>query len=93
MVGGFPENFVFTTEIAQPFMKRVEEESGGALTVSLQGPDAVPTFEQFEPVQAGAALTQVPKSLATHGQSLQLFFWKMHNVRAARARGAGTASP
>lgn len=53
MVGGFPENFVFTTEIAQPFMKRVEEESGGALTVSLQGPDAVPTFEQFEPVQAG----------------------------------------
>ncbi|MEQ8603096.1 MAG: TRAP transporter substrate-binding protein DctP [Marivibrio sp.] len=53
MIGGFPENFVFTTEIAHPFMKRVEEESGGALTVSLQGPDAVPTFEQFEPVQAG----------------------------------------
>ncbi|MEM8853939.1 MAG: TRAP transporter substrate-binding protein DctP [Pseudomonadota bacterium] len=53
MVGGFPENFVFTREIAKPFMDLVAEESGGALTVALTGPDAVPTFEQFEPVQAG----------------------------------------
>jgi len=53
MIGGFPSNFVFTTEIAEPFMALVEEESGGGLSVSMTGPDAVPTFEQFEPVQAG----------------------------------------
>lgn len=53
MVGGFPEGFVFTKEIAKPFMALVAEESGGAVSVSFTGPDAVPTFEQFEPVQAG----------------------------------------
>ena len=53
MIGGFPEGFVFTTEIAQPFMELVAEESGGDVTVAFTGPDAVPTFEQFEPVQAG----------------------------------------
>jgi len=54
MIGGFPEGFVFTTEIAEPFMQILAEESGGDLTVAFTGPDAVPTFEQFEPVQAGA---------------------------------------
>ncbi|WP_299869507.1 TRAP transporter substrate-binding protein DctP [uncultured Hoeflea sp.] len=34
-------------------MDLVAEESGGAVSVSFTGPDAVPTFEQFEPVQAG----------------------------------------
>lgn len=53
MIGGFPEGFVFTTEMAKPFMALVEEESGGDVTVSFTGPDAVPTFEQFEPVQSG----------------------------------------
>jgi TRAP-type C4-dicarboxylate transport system substrate-binding protein len=53
MIGAFPENFVFTTQIAAPFMALVEEESGGALTIDFTGPDAVPTLEQFEPVQAG----------------------------------------
>ena len=53
MIGGFPEGFVFTTEIAKPFMDILAEESGGDLTISFTGPDAVPTFEQFEPVQAG----------------------------------------
>ena len=53
MVGGFPENFVFTTEIAKPFIDLVEAESSGAIKISFNGPDAVPTFEQFEPVQAG----------------------------------------
>lgn len=53
MVSGFPENFIFTEEIAKTYMANVEKASGGALTIELAGPDAVPTFEQFEPVQAG----------------------------------------
>lgn len=53
MINGFPDGFVFTREIAQPFMALVAEESGGAITVTMSGPDVVPTFEQFEPVQSG----------------------------------------
>ncbi|WP_375552406.1 TRAP transporter substrate-binding protein DctP [Rhodophyticola porphyridii] len=52
-VGAFPENFVFTREVAQPFAALVAEESGGSLTISFTGPDAVPPLEQFEPTQAG----------------------------------------
>ncbi|MEM1046386.1 MAG: TRAP transporter substrate-binding protein DctP [Pseudomonadota bacterium] len=53
MLGAFPEGFVFTKELAQPFVDLVEEESGGAVSISMMGPDTVPTFEQFEPVQSG----------------------------------------
>ncbi|MEM8589188.1 MAG: TRAP transporter substrate-binding protein DctP [Pseudomonadota bacterium] len=52
-VGAFPENFIFTREIAAPFAELVAEESGGELTVAFTGPDAVPPLEQFEPTQAG----------------------------------------
>ncbi len=52
-IGAFPENFVFTREIAMPFTELVAEESGGSLAVSFTGPDAVPPLEQFEPTQAG----------------------------------------
>jgi len=53
MVGAFPEGFVFTEQIVKPFLALVEEESGGAVTFALTGPDAVPPLEQLEPVQAG----------------------------------------
>ncbi|MEX1034613.1 MAG: TRAP transporter substrate-binding protein DctP [Sneathiella sp.] len=53
MIGGFPDNFIWTTEIAKPFMALVQDKSNGEITVSLQGPDVIPTFEQLEPVQAG----------------------------------------
>lgn len=53
MIAGFPENFVFTREIAQPFMDAVAEATDGEVTVSLTGPDAVQPLEQLEPVQAG----------------------------------------
>lgn len=52
-VGAFPESFVFTREIAMPFVELVSEESGGTLNVAFTGPDAVPPLEQFEPTQAG----------------------------------------
>ena len=53
MIGAFPEGFVFTEEIAVPFMDAVSEATGGEVTVALTGPDAVPPLEQMEPVQAG----------------------------------------
>ena len=53
MIGSFPEGFVFTREIAQPFMDTVSEATGGDVTIAFTGPDAVPPLEQFEPVQAG----------------------------------------
>ncbi|MEM9013086.1 MAG: TRAP transporter substrate-binding protein DctP [Pseudomonadota bacterium] len=53
MIGAFPEGFVFTEEIVRPFMALVEEETDGAVTFALDGPDAVPPLEQFEPAQAG----------------------------------------
>ena len=53
MVSGFPLNFIFTEEIAKTFITNVEAASEGNISIDLSGPDAVPTFEQFEPVQAG----------------------------------------
>ncbi|MEO1191727.1 MAG: TRAP transporter substrate-binding protein DctP [Pseudomonadota bacterium] len=53
MVSGFPENFVFTREIALPFIEKVQAATGGEVAITLQGPDVVPGFEQYEPVQAG----------------------------------------
>ncbi|WP_349370405.1 TRAP transporter substrate-binding protein DctP [Salinarimonas sp.] len=52
-VNAFPESFVFSREIAQPFAEMVAEESNGALAITFTGPDAVPPLEQFEPTQAG----------------------------------------
>lgn len=53
LISGFPEGFVYTTEITKPFMELVKQETGGSVTMSFTGPDAVPAFEQFEPVQSG----------------------------------------
>ena len=52
-INAFPESFVFSREIAQPFAELVAEESDGAVNISFTGPDAVPPLEQFEPTQAG----------------------------------------
>lgn len=53
MIAAFPENFVYSREVALPFASLIAEESDGRLTVSFNGPDAVPPLEQFEPVQSG----------------------------------------
>lgn len=53
MLTGFPENTVFAREVVVPFMSGVEKATGGEITFNLAGPDAVPVFEQLEPVQAG----------------------------------------
>lgn len=53
MLSGFPLNFTYTEEIAKPFIARVKTATAGRVSITLSGPDAVPTFEQFQPVQAG----------------------------------------
>jgi TRAP-type C4-dicarboxylate transport system substrate-binding protein len=47
---------------AQIFQKHVKEVSDGKLTVTINGPEAVPPFEQLQPVSAG-----VFDILYTHG--------------------------
>ena len=37
-----------------PFIKGVKDATGGSLNILFNGPDVVPPFEQFQPVQAGA---------------------------------------
>ena len=44
------------------FQKHVKEVSGGKLTIAISGPEAVPPFEQIQPVSAG-----VFDILYTHG--------------------------
>lgn len=53
-LSGFDSNFVFTREIARPFMENVTKATGGALTFKFNGPETVPVFEQFQPASAGA---------------------------------------
>lgn len=53
-LSGFDSNFVFTREIAKPFMENVTKATGGALTFKFNGPETVPVFEQFQPTAAGA---------------------------------------
>lgn len=45
----FPMNAHFVT----PFMERVAARSEGAVEISMDGPEVVDPFSQFEPVQAG----------------------------------------
>lgn len=53
MLSAYHENFIFSKGIATPFMDNLKEISGGKMTVRFNGPDVIPTFEQFQPVQAG----------------------------------------
>lgn len=53
MVGAFPEGYIYTEEMARPFMELLAEETANDLTVEYFGPDAVSSLEQVEPVQSG----------------------------------------
>ena len=54
MLAGYPSNFAWYREIGPSFIEMVEEMSEGSIQINVQGPDVVPTFEQLQPVQAGA---------------------------------------
>jgi TRAP-type transport system periplasmic protein len=53
-LSGFDANFVFTREIAKPFMENVTKATAGALTFKFNGPETIPVFEQLQPTSAGA---------------------------------------
>lgn len=53
MLGAFPSNFILTREVAGPFIETIKTASDGKTTIKFFGPDAVPTFQQFEPTRAG----------------------------------------
>lgn len=53
MLSGFAPTFAWYREIGPRFIELLKEESKGSITIRFNGPDTVPTFEQFQPVQAG----------------------------------------
>lgn len=53
MLSGYAPTFAWYREIGPRFIELVKEESKGDLDIRYNGPDTVPTFEQFQPVQSG----------------------------------------
>lgn len=53
LLSAFQPNFIFNVGITDIFKEHLVEMSGGKFQVQQFGPDVVPTFEQFQPVQAG----------------------------------------
>ena len=62
MLTSYGMNTAFTDNVAVRFNDMVKDASGGATTITLQGPDVVPPLEQLQPVAAG-----VFDMLYTHG--------------------------
>ncbi len=54
MLGGWAENNVNAYWPGAQFKKNLESASGGKGSVKISGPEAVPPFEQLQPVSAGA---------------------------------------
>lgn len=52
-LSAFAPNFIFNTGCTNNMIKNLEELSGGQFKVRQFGPDVIPTFEQFQPVQSG----------------------------------------
>lgn len=53
LLASWPENQVYTANVVTPLIEKIEELSGGEITINVAGPDVVPAFEQLEPVQSG----------------------------------------
>lgn len=53
LLSAYQPNFIFNVGITDNFKKNLVEISGGKLKIQQFGPDVVPTFEQFQPTQAG----------------------------------------
>jgi len=54
LLGGWAENNVNAYWPGAQFKKNLDAASGGKLTIRISGPEAVPPFEQLQPVSAGA---------------------------------------
>ncbi len=53
LLAAYQPNFIFNVGITDVFKKNLAEISGGKIQIQQFGPDVVPTFEQFQPTQAG----------------------------------------
>jgi len=53
LLSAYQPNFIFNVGITDNFKKNLAEMSGGKIKIQQFGPDVVPTFEQFQPTQAG----------------------------------------
>lgn len=53
LLAAYQPNFIFNVGITDVFKKNLVEISGGQIEIQQFGPDVVPTFEQFQPTQAG----------------------------------------
>ena len=62
LLTSWDSTYLGTEHIAKPFAEKVEQATGGEVTLMLSGPETVPPFEQLQPVQAGAF-----QLLFTHG--------------------------
>ena len=54
LLGGWAENNVNAYWPGAQYKKNLEAASAGKMTVAISGPEAVPPFEQLQPVTAGA---------------------------------------
>src|SRR5262245_36090252 len=54
LLGGWAESNANAYWPGAQFKKNLEQASGGKLTIRISGPEAVPPFEQLQPVSAGA---------------------------------------
>lgn len=54
VLSAFDQNFVFNKTMLFPLLEKIEKGTEGKVTFSFSGPEVVSTYEQFEPVQAGA---------------------------------------
>jgi TRAP-type C4-dicarboxylate transport system substrate-binding protein len=54
LLGGWSESNTTAYMPGLQFKKNLESASGGKITVTISGPEAVPPFEQMQPVSAGA---------------------------------------
>jgi TRAP-type C4-dicarboxylate transport system substrate-binding protein len=54
MLGGWSESNVMAYMPGKQFKENAEKASGGKVTITISGPEAVKPFEQMQPVTAGA---------------------------------------
>lgn len=53
MLSAWAPNYIFNVGVITNFEKNLTSLSNGKMKISVLGPDVVPTFEQFQPVQSG----------------------------------------
>src|SRR5690625_722792 len=53
VLSAFDKNFIFTETMLEPVMEKVKEKTDGRIGFNFNGPEVVPTFEQFDSVQSG----------------------------------------